>query len=335
MKNNVFSYRELSNYLSVDIEKLRPKGSYKFLIENRNHNLKPFLREGVISQEFLKSRCCPLCKSNKSDHVLKKDGFDIVKCQECELIYISEILEEKFYEDTYSSEKYAAVVAELGFESHHYRKERFGMERVSKLAEYWSAVENPSFLDVGCSTGFVVDAATDLGWDARGIDLNAHAVEYGVKNHNLQLSSENFFGIEDCFDFIGMYDVLEHVANPAAFLHNASDRLNDNGCIHIYVPNWNSASRYVLKSNSHFIWPSHHLTYFTPNTLCKMVESIGFEVMELETEGLDFFDIHWMSQEGLLEDKFEVSERILNVIQFLANAGGHGKNLRCVARKKT
>ena len=65
-----------------------------------------------------------------------------------------------------------------------------------------------------------------------------------------------------------------------------------------------------------------------------MVESIGFEVMEMETEGLDFFDIHWMSQEGLLEGKFEVSERILNVIQFLANAGGHGKNLRCIAKRR-
>lgn len=334
MKNKVFSYRELSSYIPIDINKLRPKGSYKFLIENRNHNLKPFLKEGSISQDFLEGRACPLCKGDKPDHVLKKDGFNIVKCQECGLVYVSEILFEKFYDDTYSSEKYAAVVAQLGFDSHLYRKERFGMERVSKLAQYWNEAKLPSLLDVGCSTGFVVDAANDFGWDARGIDLNTHAVEYGKKNYNLRLSSENFFDIDDRFDFIGMYDVLEHVTNPAAFLQRAFDRLNGNGFLHIYVPNWDSASRYVLEDKAHFIWPSHHLTYFTPDTLSRMVQSIGFEVIEMETEGLDFFDIHWMSQEGLLEEKFEVSEQILNVIQFLTNAGGHGKNLRCIAKKQ-
>jgi len=64
-----------------------------------------------------------------------------------------------------------------------------------------------------------------------------------------------------------------------------------------------------------------------------MVESVGFTVLEMETEGLDFFDIRWMKHEGFLKEQFDVSERILNIIQFLANAGGHGKNLRCIARK--
>jgi hypothetical protein len=53
----------------------------------------------------------------------------------------------------------------------------------------------------------------------------------------------------------------------------------------------------------------------------------------METEGLDFYDTHWMKQEGILEDKFDVSPRLLEILQFLANAGGHGKNLRCIAKK--
>jgi 2-polyprenyl-3-methyl-5-hydroxy-6-metoxy-1,4-benzoquinol methylase len=333
MDKNVFPYREFSNYLSVDLEKLRPRGSYKFLIENRNHNIESFIADGAISKEFLNPRKCPSCQVDRYMTVMNKDGFNIVKCLNCALVYVSEILDERFYDDTYSSEKYASVVAKLGFESHVYRKERFGAERVSKLAEFWNAIEFPSFLDVGCSTGFVVHAAAEIGWAAKGIDLNTHAIEFGKVNYGLSLSSENFFEIDGCFDFIGMYDVLEHVTNPSTFLENAYQHLKQNGCIHIYVPNWNSASRYVLGAHSHFIWPSHHLTYFTPGTLTKMMQSTGFEVLEMETEGLDFFDIHWMKSEGVLDDEFEVSERILDVLQFLANAGGHGKNLRCIARK--
>ena len=35
----------------------------------------------------------------------------------------------------------------------------------------------PRFLDVGCSTGFVVEAAKAQGWEAIGIDLNPSAIE--------------------------------------------------------------------------------------------------------------------------------------------------------------
>jgi 2-polyprenyl-3-methyl-5-hydroxy-6-metoxy-1,4-benzoquinol methylase len=330
---NVFKYKEMSNYLSVDLEKLRPKGSYEFLIKNRNHNIEPFITDGIIPKEYVSFRNCPSCHSGKSSTIMNKDGFNIVECQDCRLAYVSEIFDEKFYDDTYSSENYASLVAKLGFESHNYRKERFGAERITKLAEFWNESEPPSFLDVGCSTGFVVHAATEKGWTAKGIDLNKHAIKFGKENHSLSLSSENFFEIDGFFDFIGMYDVLEHVINPTSFLKNAYKHLNKNGCIHLYVPNWDSASRYILGADAHFIWPSHHLTYFTPETLTKMVQSNGFEVLEMETEGLDFFDIDWMKGEGVLDDKFEVSERILNILQFLANAGGHGKNLRCIARK--
>ena len=68
-------------------------------------------------------------------------------------------------------------------------------------------------------------------------------------------------------------------------------------------------------------------------TLQKMMEVNGFEVLEIETEGLDFYDIHWMKQEGMLEDDFNVSSRLLDILQFLTNAGGHGKNLRCICKK--
>ena len=131
-----------------------------------------------------------------------------------------------------------------------------------------------------------------------------------------------------------MYDVLEHVSSPRQFLQQVAKLLKPNGIVHIYVPNWNSASRYILNENAHFIWPSHHLTYFTPDTLMEMIEKNGFEVQELETEGLDLFDIHWMKQEGLLNEEFNLSNRLIEVLQFLTNAGGHGKNLRCIAKKK-
>ena len=165
----------------------------------------------------------------------KKDGFEIIECPACELTYVSQILDDLFYEETYAFEEYASVVSMLGYESHPYSKERFGVERVRKLAQYWDHQESPCFLDIGCSTGFVVHAATERGWNARGIDLNQNAINFGKKKFDLKLSGENFFDINEHFDFIGMYDVLEHVPDPMSFLQQAFERLNRSGCIHIYV----------------------------------------------------------------------------------------------------
>lgn len=332
-KKNLFSYKDFAEAKSVDITKLRPKGSYKYLIENRNHNTDKLLVNNVIPQHLLHKTDCHNCGSSESSHVFEKDGFNIVSCDKCGLVYVSDILADDFYMDTYSSEKYADVVSKLGFDSHEYRKERFGSERIKKISEHVNSLTNPSFLDVGCSTGFVVQSASEKGWKSKGIDLNSHAVKFGRNTYNLNLTSENFFELTENFDCIGMYDVLEHVSNPRMFLEQAHNLLNSNGIIHIYVPNWNSASRYILGRDAHFIWPSHHLTYFTPHTLLSMVQGNGFKVMEMETEGLDFYDTHWMKQESILEDKFDVSPRLLEILQFLANAGGHGKNLRCIAKK--
>ena len=66
-----------------------------------------------------------------------------------------------------------------GIKSHDYRVERFGVERVALMARASARGRAPRYLDVGCSTGFVVEAARDAGWDAIGIDLNPSAIEFG------------------------------------------------------------------------------------------------------------------------------------------------------------
>lgn len=325
-------YKSIEDSLKIDISKLRPKKSYKYLFDNRNHNIQKILLNGSVPKELLHEVDCHCCGSNDYKKLFMKDGFEVAECNKCNLVYVPKILNDDHYTETYSSDTYASVVSKLGFESHNYRKERFGEERICKIAEFLD-VEKPSFLDVGCSTGFVVQAAAEKGWDARGIDLNQHAVEFGVKNHDICLSSESFFDVTQSFDAIGMYDVLEHISRPSDFLKQASKLLVTGGLVHVYVPNWNSASRYILKENAHFIWPSHHLTYFTPKTLGSIIERTGFEVLEIETEGLDLYDVHWMKEEGIFREEFSLSERLIEVLQFLTNAGGHGKNLRCIAKK--
>ena len=66
---------------------------------------------------------------------------------------------------------------------------------------------------------------------------------------------------------MSLFDVLEHVLEPARTLRACAELLAPGGIIFLYVPNFDSASRLLMGANAHFIWPTHHLNYYTPATI--------------------------------------------------------------------
>lgn len=330
-------YRERREYRAVDIEKLRPKGSYGELIAARTHSIDRLIREyGAVPEDVLKTRPCPGCSSIAKSPELAKDHLQLVRCQHCDLVYVDPVFDEEHYEKTYRSEEYQQIGKALGEESHLYRVERFGTERVDIMRKHLPGVERPRFLDVGCSTGFVVEAAHRAGWDAQGLDLNPSAIAFGQKR-GLRLSNttlEDFDAPEASFDAIGLFDVLEHLAHPKQVLERVVQLLAPGGIVFLYVPNYDSASRLLMGSEAHFIWPTHHLTYFTPHTLRTFVESTGAEVETMVTEGLDIVDYMW-NQERLHGHDMSAIAAIADHLQFFINASLYGKNLRVVARRRS
>ena len=69
----------------------------------------------------------------------------------------------------------------LGEKSHKYRLMRFGMERTTYLKKYIGNKKNINLLDIGCSTGFFIEAAIKEGWKCEGLELNPSAASFGNK----------------------------------------------------------------------------------------------------------------------------------------------------------
>ncbi|MEW6319634.1 MAG: methyltransferase domain-containing protein [Acidobacteriota bacterium] len=328
-------YRRFSEYVGVDLAQLRPHGSYGKLIANRTHALDTLIaRFGTVPQDLLVRRPCPTCAADHSTHELTKDHLALVRCLECGLVYVNPIFDEQHYKEVYGSATYQAIMKDLGEASHEYRVERFGRERVEVMGQHLEGVAQPRYLDVGCSTGFVVEAATQRGWRAEGIDLNPSAIEFGQRRGlNLRVAALEEAGVAPgSLDAISLFDVLEHLARPAEVVVQAAGLLRPGGVLYLYVPNYDSASRLLMGADAHFIWPTHHLNYYTPATLSDLVARHGLETALMQTEGLDIADYVWQRRELHGEDVSAV-ERIGDVLQFLANAGAYGKNLRLLARR--
>ena len=330
-------YRRVSEYQPVDVSRLRPGSSYKSLIEKRTHPIDELVAKfGRIPDELLTRRACPTCGSTEEVLEVEKDHMRIVRCKGCDLVFVNPTFDEAHYKQVYASKEYQEIVRDLGINSHDYRVNRFGVERVGIMSQHLRvpAGRAPRYLDVGCSTGFVVEAARNEGWDAIGIDLNPSAIEFG-RSRGLDLRA---VALEDAgfapgsFDALSLFDVLEHLLDPARTLRACSELLSPGGILFLYVPNFDSASRLLMGANAHFIWPTHHLNYYTPATIRDLMLRHALTPELIVTEGLDIEDYIWYRREVLHRAADGLAE-VADIVQFLANAGCYGKNLRVVARK--
>jgi 2-polyprenyl-3-methyl-5-hydroxy-6-metoxy-1,4-benzoquinol methylase len=328
-------YRRPSEYQPVDVARLRPGGSYKQLIEKRTHPIDELVRiHGRIPDDLLRPRVCPTCGNDDARHELAKDHMQLVRCAACDLVYVSPTFDEAHYREVYASQEYQDIVRDLGIKSHEYRVERFGRERVALMAAQLDT-QRPRYLDVGCSTGFVVEAARNAGWDAVGTDLNPSAIEFGRgRRLDLRAAALEDAGFEPgTFDAVSLFDVLEHLLNPVQTLRACARLLRPGGIVFLYVPNYDSASRLLMGQDAHFIWPTHHLNYYTPATMRDLMAREGMDTVYLATEGLDIVDFLWYRRE--VHGKADQGvEEIADLLQFFVNAGAYGKNLRVIARRR-
>ena len=84
--------------------------------------------------------------------------------------------------------------------------------------------------------------------------------------------------------------------------------LRRGGILFLYVPNYDSASRLLMGKDAHFIWPTHHLNYYTPATIRDLLAREGLTTDFLATEGLDFVDYLWYRREVHGRDDAGVEE---------------------------
>lgn len=327
-------YKSKVEFQSIDIEKLRPKKSYDHLQQNRDGALAEILQNPKLLKTMLKHRKDPLSQTDDEEFLFTKDNLNFVRNKNSDLIYVNPIFDAQKYNEIYQSDEYQEILDKLQLSSHDYRRERFGVERVDFI-EKWHKEELPkTYLDIGCSTGFILEEAQSRGWNVNGIELAHNAAEFarqrGINVTETPLEVHEF---DHKFSAISMFDVLEHLAKPDEALKIVHELMEDDGMLYIYVPNWDSAARVLLgEENTHFIWGTHHLTYFTPVTLQKFLEAYGFEVVFWETQGLDLVDWMWHMEAREGHDISFLKPHI-ETLQFFVNAAGHGNNLRMFARK--
>ncbi len=231
---------------------------------------------------------CPLCDLAPDPFAVDYQGFQLCRCRQCGLEFVSprlafEELAEKIYTDLYFSSR--GSTAQLN-DSH---KHQFSLQLESYSRQLGGTGK---ILDIGCGDGSFLKYARELGWEIFGVDIalspDAHALHCPLWEGRLQ---EIDFGLTQ-FDMIRFNHVLEHTQDPPAELSRARELLGPGGIIHVSVPNMAGLSP-VLKSLQSRLrlkrhrWrhyaAMHHLFFFSPETLRMVIERAGLQVLYWET----------------------------------------------------
>src|SRR3954447_9419361 len=103
-------------------------------------------------------------------------------------------------------------------------------------------LEGRTALDVGCGAGLLTEPLARLGANVTGIDAapeviavaGEHARAMGLQ---IDYRAADVLAVEGWFDLITCMEVVEHVADPAAFVTALAKRLAPDGLLVLSTPN--------------------------------------------------------------------------------------------------
>lgn len=144
-------------------------------------------------------------------------------------------------------------------------------------------------LDIGCFNGFFVKELRDLGFDAKGIDFNQKALEFGKSIYKLDdhISAKTVADLSqqgEQFDAITMFEVIEHLEDFSGLIDQALRLLRPAGVIILSTPNGNMSWRPDLDS------PPHHLSRFSPSSMKRLMGTFEMTVL-YQAEQTSSFDL--------------------------------------------
>lgn len=163
--------------------------------------------------------------------------------------------------------------------------------RRTRARERWVPFRGPGrLLDFGCGAGDFLHKMREYGWNVEGLDLSPRIVDTlrqkGVfRAHLGSLPHPDIPAAS--VDAITMWQSLEHVPDPKSVLRAAADALRPRGVLAVSVPNFGSWSFRQFQESWFGLALPRHLSHFTPQTLCHMVQAAGFRILLIEQVGRD------------------------------------------------
>ena len=242
-------------------------------------------------------KICPICETDKNSFLVYKerlpkkineinfsgskdpDGFHyrMVRCKNCDLLYASEIYDENFSNELYKESEFINSVEIDGLKKTYTKCISLALKNLESKS---------SFLEIGCGSGYMLEAALDLGFDnVEGVEpskLAINAANQNIKNQIKHGVFNKFDFKENSYDLIFIAMIVEHVTDINDFLLSLHKILKPGGSLVCVCHNERHFFSKVLKSK-HPIINDEHAYVFGKDTLFKIFSKNNFKDIKINS----------------------------------------------------
>jgi len=242
---------------------------------------------------------CPVCASEGARPERKLNGFQLLRCSSCSMVYVWPRPSREGSRESYASgqrgdeagsvENTDPADLMLQYDQEHTAYIQHALKkRLSRIAGSHTI---RTMLDFGCGSGHLLGLAKTLfGCETVGVEVNLvarlGADRFGFHLHDGPLDS--LVPPEDGFDLIYSGQVFEHLPEPTVELRILARMLAPQGVLFIEVPNYDSLSIVVGRDSFISNTPPGHLNFFTASTLARLVADQGLSIASRRTTGLNY-----------------------------------------------
>lgn len=230
---------------------------------------------------------CPACGHNlpqdayihierHRDRIAGKD-YKLLRCPECRVIFTEP--RDPVGSDWYTRAFTLGIIERSPVDMNGWRARNFRSHGLAR----------GKLLDVGCGDGGFLNVARELGYKVSGFDFDPHAVEKARARGLDAWVSDFDTAFEDiqlhgAFDVITLFDVLEHVPEPATFLLRAKQLIKPGGHMVFTMPD---DSRPHPWNREELDYPPNHYTRWTKDSLRSFLDRHGLRVVLINSDPID------------------------------------------------
>lgn len=233
---------------------------------------------------------CGICGANASRQVYfwkewragkrHAENTGIQKCSKCGVWFTWPPPSPEYdsdYDQEYDFQQYKGLPVSL----RHFR-ELLLLNRIACAAEKYPLGRR--FLDIGCSTGVILELARSQGFEAEGFEISKKAAETS-RNKGFRVSSDSLRNdyAESLFDVVYASHVIEHTTDPLSFLTDIARILKPGGHLMLACPN-RRALLPLLRGRNHPWDPDCHYFHFAPREIIQLCKKAGFACLHFHTE---------------------------------------------------
>lgn len=156
-----------------------------------------------------------------------------------------------------------------------------------------------TILDIGSGYGFLLKALEENGFDSIGVEISKERRHISSRVTDVEIWPDKIEGPNQTnkkFDVITLFHVLEHISSPIKLCSDLQTYLKPEGSLIIEVPNANDHMLRLSKNYRKFFWQIAHVSYFTSQTIKKILKKAGFS--NIKVSGIQRYSfenaLHWL-----------------------------------------